>query len=98
MSLLNRNFFPEYDDAGNGKDAFSRPIATLQVKVLCVFRVLGSGCELAAVVVVVVVVVVLVLVAVVVLVVVVAVLAVVAVVVVVMVVAMRAYLCTCDQF
>ena len=97
MSLLNRNFFPEYDDAGNGKDAFSRPIATLQVKVLCVFRVLGSGCELAAVVVVVVAVVVLVLVAVVV-VVVVAVLAVVAVVVVVMVVAMRAYLCTCDQF
>ena len=48
-TLLHRKLFPEYDDAGNGKDAFRRPIPTFQVKVLCVFRVLGSGCEFASV-------------------------------------------------
>ena len=47
--VLHRELFPEYDTAGAGKDAFGRPIASLQVKVLCVFRILGSGCEFAAV-------------------------------------------------
>ena len=47
--LLHRKLFPEYDAAGAGKDAFGRPIPSLQVKVLCVFRVLGSGCDFAAV-------------------------------------------------
>jgi len=47
--LLHRKLFREYDSAGAGKDAYGRAIPSLQVKVLCVFRVVGSGCEFAAV-------------------------------------------------
>jgi hypothetical protein len=47
-TVLHRGLFPEYDAKGSGKDAFSRPIPSLQVKMLIVFRVLGSGCEFAA--------------------------------------------------
>jgi hypothetical protein len=48
-TVLHRRFFPEYDAKGSGKDAFGRPIPSLQVKCLVVFRLLGSGCEFAAV-------------------------------------------------
>jgi hypothetical protein len=48
-TVLHRRFFPEYDATGSGHDAFSRPIPSLQVKILIVFRLLGSGCEFAAV-------------------------------------------------
>jgi hypothetical protein len=42
-TVLHRRFFPEYDSNGSGTDAFGRPIASLQVKILCVLRLLGSG-------------------------------------------------------
>jgi len=48
-TVLHLRLFREYDVNGAGQDAFGRPIATLHVKVLCVLRVLGSGCEFAAV-------------------------------------------------
>jgi len=47
--VLRANMFPEYDKNGSGTDGFGRPIPSLQVKILVVFRVLGSGCEFAAV-------------------------------------------------
>ena len=43
VSILHRKLFPEYGADGSGQDAFKRPIPTLQVKVLIVFRLLGSG-------------------------------------------------------
>jgi len=42
-TVLHRGFFPEYDCHGSGTDGFRRPIPSLQVKMLCVFRLLGSG-------------------------------------------------------
>jgi hypothetical protein len=48
-TLLHHKLFPEYDTFGSGKDAFGRPIASLQVKVLIVFRLLGSGCDFSSV-------------------------------------------------
>lgn len=47
--VLQRNLFPEYDSNGCGKDAFSRPIPSLQVKILIVFRLLATGAEFASV-------------------------------------------------
>jgi hypothetical protein len=48
-TALHRRWFPEYDSDGSGHDAFGRPIASLHVKILVVFRLLGTGCEFAAV-------------------------------------------------
>ena len=48
-TVLHLHLFREYDSKGTAQDAFGRPIATLHVKVLCVLRVLASGCEFAAV-------------------------------------------------
>ena len=48
-TLLHHKLFPEYDTYGSGNDAFGRPIASLQVKVLIVFRLLGSGCDFSSV-------------------------------------------------
>jgi hypothetical protein len=48
-TLLHHKLFPEFDTFGSGKDAFGRPIASLQVKVLIVFRLLGSGCDFSSV-------------------------------------------------
>ena len=49
-TLLHRKLFREYQNPdGSGTDACGRPIASLHVKVLCVFRLLGSGAEFAAV-------------------------------------------------
>ena len=44
---LHWKWFPEYNSQGSGKDAVGREIPSLQVKILCVLRVLGSGCEFA---------------------------------------------------
>jgi hypothetical protein len=48
-TVLHLRLFVEYDSKGCGQDAFCRPMASLHVKILCVLRVLGSGCEFAAV-------------------------------------------------
>ena len=48
-TVLHRKLFPEYDMNGCSNDAFGRPIASLQVKILVVFRLLGSGGEFASV-------------------------------------------------
>jgi hypothetical protein len=42
-TVLHRQLFPEYDQNGCGRDAFGRPIATIHVKILIVFRLLGTG-------------------------------------------------------
>jgi hypothetical protein len=39
----------EYDMKGSGQDAFGRPIPSLQIKILIVFRLLGNGGEFASV-------------------------------------------------
>ena len=48
QAVLHRRLFREYDMNGSGTDACCRPIPSLQVKILCVLRVLGSGCDFTA--------------------------------------------------
>jgi len=48
-TALQRKFFPEYDVNGSGQDAFGRPIPSLQIKILIVMRLLGSGGEFASI-------------------------------------------------
>lgn len=48
-TALHRKLFPEYDMKGCSKDAFDRPAASLHVKILIVFRLLGTGGEFASV-------------------------------------------------
>jgi len=48
-TVLHRKLFPEFRLDGSAIDAFGRPVASVHVKILCVFRVLGSGCDFSAV-------------------------------------------------
>ena len=48
-TALHRQLFPEFHMDGSTCDAFSRPAVSLHVKILCVLRILGSGCDFSAV-------------------------------------------------
>ncbi len=48
-TVLHLKLFPEFRLNGSASDAFGRPVVSLHVKILCVFRVLGSGCDFTAV-------------------------------------------------
>lgn len=48
-SVLYRQLFPEYEMDGSGKDAFGRPIPSLQVKILVVLRLVGTGADFSSV-------------------------------------------------